>query len=200
MGMVCNSVTGKLYDTPLQIVIGKYERYYIEWLPNRGSFVATHLVSQIEDNGRINTFMRDDKNKLFDPKTGNNFVDTYVYYIIMPGHMRDEVCIMSLSSSFLKEAKKLNRLLMTTFLPGTDRKAPPFSMVWDFNVIEMNKGDNDWYGPAFKFSHFVLPAELEYVQEQRKQLPNKTVDYTQIEETTSESGDAPNGADEEVKY
>jgi len=183
-GMVCNSVTGRLYATPLRIVIGKFERLYIEWKPKRGGFVAAHAPESVDLS---NKYLRDDKGKLIDKETLNELVDTYMYYVLLPDYVEDGVCIMSMSSSQLKEAKKLNRVLMTTVIPGTSAKAMPHYMVFELNTIERSNDQGEWFAPVFSFESFVNPDLLSNIVEQRKALPNKTVDYALIDENAGKS-------------
>lgn len=191
---LCNSITGKIYTLPLQIIIGKFERLYLEWKPNRGGFCGAHAPDQIENNPK---YYINDKFKHIDKQTLHELVDTYTYYVVMPDHMEDGVCIISLSSTQLKEAKKLNRMLMNTYLPGTTKKALPHFMKWGLDVVEKSNDQGEWGSPVFNFSGFVTKPELDYVVEERAQLPGKTVDYANmLEDTTSESRD-DNG---EVKY
>lgn len=178
-GMIINSVSGMIYEKPLRIVIGKFDRHYIEWKPKRAGFVAAHAPELIENEAR---YIRNEKNQLIDPDTNNLLVDTYMYYVLLPDYMDEGVCLISLSSTQLKEAKKLNRMLMTTKLPGTNRKALPYFMEWELDVVEASNDQGDWWAPVFKFARFVGPEVLEHVVEQRAQIPNKTVDYAQIEE------------------
>lgn len=177
-GMLFNSVSDKLYKAPLRVVIGKFERYFIEWKPNRGPFVASHLPEAVELNRRL---MRDENFRLFDPSTNNTFSDTYVYYVIFPDYLEEGVCIISLASSSIKEAKKLNRNLLSTVIPGTTRRALPYFMIWDLNVVEESNDKGSWYGPRFTFNSFVSQEQLDYVVKERKALPNRTLDMKMLE-------------------
>lgn len=190
-GMLCNSVSGRLYPAPLRFVVGKFERLYLEWKPNRGSFVGAHTVEHVEQE-LITKLIRDDKNKLIDPATGNNFTDTYMYYVLLPDAMEEGICILSLSSTQIKEAKKLNKNLVSTIIPGSAKKALPFFMIWNLDTASVSNDHGDWMGIQISFDSFVDQPQLEYVVQERAELPNKTVDYAQLEEKTSESSSDAN--------
>jgi hypothetical protein len=180
-GMLVNTVTNKLYKTPVRFVVGKFERYYMEWKPNRGGLAGIHAVDVVEDRiGR--DLIADEGFKIVDPRSGNEFSDTYVYYVILPDHMEDGVCILSLSSSSLKEAKKLNRNLRSTMLPNSTRRALPFFMIWNYEVKDMNNDKGDWVGPKFTLDGFVNQEQLTHVTEERAELPNKRIDLKLIEQ------------------
>ena len=193
-GMLFNSVSGALYEGPLRIVVGKFERFYIEWKPNRGGFVANHEPKNFEAKV-LPRLIRNEKNKLVDPHTGNEYNDTYIYYVLLPDYIGEGVCIFATNPSYLKEARKLNRLLRTTTIPGTTKRALPHFMIWNLETVEMSNDQGDWFGPKFTFEQFVTPDQLEYVVEERKELPDKRVDYAQIEENAGKESD-----NEDVKY
>lgn len=180
-GMLINTITNKVYKQPLKFIVGKFERYYIEWGADRSGFKGAHAVELIE--GRIGKdLLIDDKFKVLDPKTGNTFSDTYVYYVLFPDYVEDGVCIISLSSSQLKEAKRLNRNLRSTMIPGTTQRALPFFMVWNYEVGPEHNDKGDWYGPKFTLDGFVTQDQLEYVTKERKELPNKPINFALLEE------------------
>jgi len=180
-GMIMNTITNRLYTAPLRFVVGKFERYYIEWGVDRSGFKGAHAVDLIEERiGR--DLLIDDKLKVVDPKTGNTFSDTYVYYVLLPDYVADGVCIISLSSSQLKEAKRLNRNLRSTMIPGTTQRALPFFMVWNYEVVTQSNDKGEWCGPKFTLNGFVTQDQLEYVAKERKELPNKPINFALLEE------------------
>lgn len=192
-GMVFNTINNKIYPTPLRFIVGKFERYYIEWKPNRGGFAGVHAVEAIEKRLGDDLII-DEKFMAFNPATGNEFAETYVYYVVFPDFVEDGVCIFSFSSSQLKEAKKLNRNLRSTMIPGTKKRALPYFTVWNFEVCEMSNDKGEWFGPRFTFDSFVTQEQLEYVSSERKELPNKSVNLALIEQ------DAGTKVTGDVKY
>lgn len=178
-GQICNSVSGRIYEAPLRVVIGKFERLFIEWKPNRGGFVQAHSPETCENNPE---YVLNEKYQLV-AANGNILVDTYMYYVLLADFPGEGICVISMSSTQLKEAKKLNRMLMTTFLPGTAKKALPHFMTWTMDTVEMSNDGGDWYNPRFNFEGFVTQDLLEAVVSERKSLPSKTVDYALLNET-----------------
>lgn len=199
-GMLINTATNKLYPLPLKFVVGKFERYYIEWGADRAGFKGAHAVELID--ARIGTeLIVDDGYKIVDPKTGNSFSDTYVYYVIFPDHIEDGVCILSLSSSQLKEAKKLNRNLRSTMIPNTKKRALPFFMVWSYSVVDMSNDKGAWSSPKFEMDSFVTQELLDHVTSERKTLEHTPVDFNLLEDNSSKSSSfKPVSDDEDVKY
>lgn len=184
-GDIFNTITEKIYPLPLRVIVGQFERYYIEWKPNRGAFVAVHSVDYVEGNPQL--FVRDDKNKLCHKDTGNHFVETYVYYVLLPDHIEDDVCIIAMSATQIKVARKWNRSLMTQYIPGTKTKALPFFSIWALDTVTVSNDQGEWFAPRVKFDSFVTPEILEQVQDTRKALPGRTTDFAQLESERTES-------------
>ena len=177
IGDIVNSVTGKIYEAPLRIVVGKFERMYLEWdSTTRGKLKGVHSPESIDLRTDL---VRDERNQLIDPDGNSSFQETYSYYVILPDYMEEGVCLMSLASSAIKAGKKLNRMLFSTVLPGTSRKAMPYFMVFNANVVELSNDQGDWSSWDFKLDTFVNQEVLDCVTEERKALPEKTVDYAQ---------------------
>lgn len=176
-GMICNNVTNTLLGESLRMVVGKFERHYLEWdNTTRGKLKGVHSPESVELR---NDLIRDEKNQLVNPETDSTFQETYNYYVILPDHMEEGVCILSLSSSGIKAGKKLNRMLFSTMIPGTKQKAMPYFMIFNANVVELSNDQGDWYGFDFKLDEFVTQEVLDCVVDERKALPEKTVDFAQ---------------------
>lgn len=187
-GMLYNTITNTLYPMPMKFVVGKFERYYIEWKPERGGFNGAHAVELVEKRIGVDLVI-DDGYKITNPSNGNEFTDTYVYYVIMPDHMEEGVCVLSMTSSQLKEAKKLNRNLRSTMIPGTAQRALPFFMIWNYEVVGKKNDKGSWFGPKFTLDSFVTQDLLTHVTQERKELPSKPVDFALLEDKTSEVKD-----------
>ena len=189
-GMLFNNVSNKLYEVPAEIVVGRFDRYFIEWKPDRGGFAGAHLPEEIQAMGANGLLKRDDRNRLYDPRSKNIFADTYVYYIMFTELPGDGVCLLSLSSTQLKEARRWNRLLLSTFIPGTNRRAQPYFLRWNITTLEMSNDKGDWCGLKVDFAGFVGPETLQLVCDERKSLPATTrPDLALIESTTSDDVD-----------
>lgn len=188
-GMFYNTVSGKLYGTSLKVIVGRFERIFLEWGTTRGKLLGVHSPEVVELNQKL---MRDEKNQLVDPTTGSTFQDTYTYYVVLPEHLEEGICIVSLASTNIKEAKKLNRNLTHTILPNSNKRAMPYFMVWEMSSSFNSNDQGDWYTASFKFDSFVTQLQLEAVVEERQQIPNKTVDYAQLEDLSAK--------DEQTKF
>ena len=195
-GMLFNTVSQRLYETPLRFVVGKFEHLFIEYLPKRGGFVnawAPEAVAKLPLQWVTND---EGAKKLLHPETRNVFVETYSYYCLLPDFMDDEVVILSFYSTALKEARRLNRLLFTTNVPHSNCKAMPYFMIWNFELKDMKNDQGSWYGPKITLDTFVNQPQLDYVKEQRAQIPNKQVDYSQLALPES----TPTAEPQDVKY
>ena len=174
-GLFLNSVTNELYAPPLRVVVGRFQHVFLEFAPNRGPFKGTHAPELIYQQN----YPRDEKsNKLYNPTTNNEYIEAYMYYVIMPDFIDDGVCIMSLSSTAIKEARRLNRMLVSTLIPNTNKKAAPYFMVWNCEPVGMKNEKGSWYGYKFSLESFVTPGLLEHTTEQRSTMIDAKVDYS----------------------
>lgn len=184
-GMFVNTVSGKLYDAPVKVIVGKFDRIFLEWGTTRGKLMGVHAPESIATNTKL---MRDEKNQLFDPATMHTFQDCYTYYVVMPDALEEGICIVSMTSTNIKEAKKLNRNLLHTMLPNSSKRALPYFMVWEMDKVAMSNDQGEWWGVSFKFDSFVTKPQLECVVAERQALPGKKVDYMLLEENTETLG------------
>lgn len=170
-GMFCNGSINKTYTAPLEVVVGKFDRYFIEWKPNRGGFVQAHDPESVNKDLALGNLIRDEKNRIIDPDTKNVFMDTYVYFILLSGHLEDGLMLLSLSSTQLKEARKWNRNLMSMVLPGTNQKAKPYYMRWNLTTPIMQNDQGSWHGLRVDFAGWVTQEQFTLVREERAALP-----------------------------
>jgi hypothetical protein len=176
LGDFFNSATGEVYGPNLPMIILKFERIFIEWPPNSRKtgegLIGYHTPENAKNIATDFTFGK--------WKHGlNDLTEYYTYYIVLPGHEKDGVMIYSLTSSRIKIAQSLNRL-MTTHEMENGQIARPYYLVWDVTSKLVPKGDNEYYVPNFVFNSFVTREQHMLVGDERKALPDRKVDYAQI--------------------
>lgn len=181
LGQFFNSVTGDIYGASFTAIILKFERIYIEWLPNRGGFVGYHSPENAERLADDKTFGK------WKTREGNDLVEYYAYYILIEGHEHEGPIIMSLTSSAIKEAKMLNRL-MTTHMMDNGERAMPYFLKWTVNSVFTTKGENEFYGYKFVFKDYINEEQFNLIGPERKALPDKPVDYAQLSDTHGKAG------------
>lgn len=182
-GKLYNTITKKIIDTPVRIVVGRFERYFLEWKPERKGLAGHHSVENVELMVRRGELVSRGPG-LVNPTTGNSFQETYAYYIVFPDCLQDGICLLCLSSTQLKEARRLNRMLTTAYIPGTNRRAMPYHMIWKLDTPIMSNDKGDWAGISFSFDSFVTPQQLQVVVEERKALESinsESIDYKALE-------------------
>lgn len=185
-GMFFNNVNNRIMEPPVEAVVGRFDRYFIEWKPNRGGFVQAHspeAVAHMEATGEAH---RNERGLLI-TGAGNELADTYTYYLVFPEYIEDGICLLCLSSTQLKEARRWNRLLTSTFIPGTGKKALPYFMKWSLTTVSMSNEKGSWAGLRVDFAGFVGKQTLQVVTEERKTLPTseQRLDFTALEASDS---------------
>lgn len=178
-GMFFNSVSKEIYGSSLRLIIIKFECIYIEWAPNRGGFIGYHSPENAINLAVDKTF------GAWKTKEGNDLQEYYTYYCLIVGHENEGPIIMSLTSSAIKVAKNLNRLL-TTQMMDNGKKAMPYYLIWNVEAAHVEKGENDWYMPKFTFSEYISEEQYKIIVPERKMLPDKPVDYALIEDNRTD--------------
>jgi len=173
-----NSVTKEVYGAAINAVVLKFERVYIEWKPNRGGFVGYHTVENAERIAVDTTFGN------WKTKEGNELSENYVYMLLIDGHEKEGVVVLSLSSSAIKVAREWNRL-MTTHVMSNGQKAKPYYLVWNISSDYKENDKGTWYMPKIKFMRYINEEQYAITGTERKALPSKKVDYAQIEQKSS---------------
>lgn len=182
-GMLYNNIADELITPPVDVVVGKFERLFIEWKPRRKGFAGAHspeIVAKLLDTGKL---VRGEKNVIFNPANEHTFSDTYSYYILFPEHLDWGVCLLCLSSTQLKEARRWNRLLTTTTIPGTNVRAKLYHTIWTLRTVPMQNDEGSWAGIRIAFKGFVPKETFELVTSERKALVSAApTDYKALEQ------------------
>lgn len=178
-GMFFNSVTKKVYGDSLKVIIIKFECIYIEWMPDRGGFVGYHSPENAMKMAVDKTF------GAWKTADGNDLQEYYTYYCLIESEENAGPIIMSLTSSAIKIAKGLNRLL-TTQIMDNGKKALPYYLVWNLEAAHVEKNANDWFVPKFTFAGYINEEQYQIIVPERKMLPDKPVDYAMIEDRSGQ--------------
>lgn|SRR5574340_283809 len=186
-GMFYNTITRTVYGPHLRVVVGSFERVFIEWRPNRGGLVGYHTPENAERIAADKTFGK------WTTEDGNLLQENYVYMVLIEGHEEEGVCVLSLASSMIKVARAWNRLMTTHIMPG-GAKALPYYLVWDVKSEYAKNDKGTWYKPNITFAGYVSEMQYTKIKGERKALPSKTVDYKQLEQGEAEGAEgAPQG-------
>jgi len=181
-GMFFNTITHEVYGNEIEVVVGKFEQIFIEWRPDRGGFAGYHSPENAERLAATRAFGQ------MKTATGNILQENYVYMVLVAGHEKEGICVLSLASTALKVAREWNRLMSTHVMPNGQR-ALPYYLVWKL-VTEYQENDKGtWYRPRPMFSRYVQEQEYLAVKDERKALPARQIDYRQLE-GASEANDA----------
>lgn len=184
-GMYFNTITKELYGAKVPLIALKFERVYIEWRPNRGGFVGYHTPENAERLTVDHTFGN------WKTKDGNILQETYAYMVLIAGHEKEGLCVLSLASSSLKTAREWNRLMTTHVMPD-GKRALPYYLVWELGTEYMKNDKGSWYRPSVKFVGYITEGQYGAAKQERLALPSRKIDYAQLE------GKSEN-ADEEVR-
>ena len=181
-GMIYNSVENCVYATPLRVVVGRFQHIYTLWRPNRKGFAGYEQAPVVAKKIAEGAIIRNDTGRLVSLDTGNEYSETYCYYVILPDHPEAGTCLLPLSGSQLKEARRWNRLLVNTYIPGTGKKALPHFLCWNIMTPPMRNDKGAWAGFKVEFDSYVGKETLQLVQAERAALPlQDKIDYNGLE-------------------
>lgn len=136
VGMVFNTVSNVLYDTPMQFIPVHFEVEYNVWKDQKagggfnGSF-ATQAEAEAEVVKLVNSG---------EARNGElEVVDTYVHYVLIKVDGGFEEAVISMSKSQAKVSRQFNTMVK---MAGGAR----FSRVYALNVVEdQNKAGQEYY-------------------------------------------------------
>lgn len=187
-GMFFNSVTKFVYGEEIEVIVLAFERLFLEWMPDRGGFVAAHSY---ENADRIAT-----SREFGEWKHGeNDLVETYTYFVLVVGHEAEGPCVLSLTSTNIPIAKAWNRQMTTTVM-SNGIKARPYYLRFRLRTDFTEKGQFTWYKIRPEFAGYVDESQYAIVKPERAALPDRSVDYAKIEDRTGDAPTAPADAPE----
>lgn len=192
-GMFFNTVTKEVYGQEMHVVVLKFERIYIEWLPDRGGFVSYHTPENAERIAADKTFGK------WKTADGNTLQENYVYFVLIAGHESEGVAILSCSSTMIKTAREWNRL-MTTHVMDNGQRAMPYYLVWKLNTESWSNDQYDWYGFGVEFAGYINEEQYALIKPERKALPDRQVNYAQLGDDRVRADSDDEDIDENVQY
>jgi hypothetical protein len=148
-GMIYNTVENVVYDGEegVSVIPCYYRRVLVEWKPREqgGGYVGTYNA---EDPVGKKTF-KDSKGKDVLPN-GNILENTAEFYVLMvdaEGNIKR--CLLTMTSTQLKKARKWLTQIQTTMGKGKDGKMfvmPMMSHIYKLSTVEERNDKGSWFG------------------------------------------------------
>lgn len=138
-------------------------RTWIEWMPNRGGFVARHekppqdMITQMVrgDDGR-------EKPVLVRDGTGNIIQDTREFYILVDGSWPYVLPCTGTKHTF---ARQWETMFHQFKHPKTNKVMPAFSRRYKLTTVPQSNALGKWFGLKFEDQGFVSKAEYDGARE-----------------------------------
>jgi hypothetical protein len=195
-GMFFNTVTQRLYGRSVEVIPIKYEKIWLEWLPERGGLAGRHTPNSIPvDKSKFSEWKLDN---------GNIIQEHYVFFCLVPEFLDDGPVAFSLTSTGIKHAKNWNTQIMLVQLPNKKR-APFYSSVWELTTVQNKNDQGTWWQigekqTSIKRVRFITETEfLDYVQPIRNSLSSRVLNFEQLEDTREERKQIAQADKEELK-
>jgi hypothetical protein len=134
------------------------QRTWIEWLPNRGGFVARHgappidMITQMvrQDDGR-------EKPVLVRKESGNIIQDTREFFLLVNGNPY----VLPCTGTKHTFARQWNTFYMQFKHPQTHEVLPAFSRKYRLTTIPASNAIGKWFGIKFQDEGYVTRAEYD---------------------------------------
>jgi len=148
-GMFYLTVMDEIFDgrnEGIELIFCYYDKNINEWVPrdDGGGLVAVHPA----DSDIIQQARPDDKGRPVLPN-GHQLVETANHYCLIKSGDRWIQCLFPMKSTALKTSRKLNSVVSTTMIPGTDKRAPRYLYRYNFKTQKEQKDDQIWSTPIF---------------------------------------------------
>lgn len=186
-GMILNTATRELHRE-IEVLPCVYRRHHIEWMPDRGGFVADHGE---DDSLLLQTRLDDRKNNVL--PNGNLIVPTGTWYVLSLTDDGQQAVIpmartqLNPSKSWMNMAtsEKINHPTRGKFVP------PLFYRAYTLKTVVRDKGENSW----FVWSPVRGPTIME-LAEQDPQIMQAAISFSELVKAGEIRTDASTFADE----
>lgn len=157
MGDFCDSLTGEVLASvkdKLEIIIfGSYKTMIVSKLSDKNRWELVRIDTVTTDNARemASVPMTEEKD---DGKYRNSL--TYNFYCLLPSRIGDLPYVLTLGSTKVKAAKKLNTMIYKLSL----LKKPGAAVVFELNSIPEKNDQGEWMGLEVNQGRATKPDEL----------------------------------------
>lgn len=128
-----NSATGRNYGNTITVVPVAFRVIWSERDPANGRTVGRYPVGGIPVETREPPKGKKGYPKMYNPETGNEVQELFVYAVTLPEYPEDGVLYFNPTVSSMKTAKAWNSQLKGQLLPN-GAQAPIFAFQWDLTV------------------------------------------------------------------
>lgn len=150
-GMLLLTVRDMLFEGRVQgitVVPCYYERKIMEWIDRDkgGGLVGSYPA----EDPIMKQAKPDEKGRMM-LSNGHQLIDTAYHYVLVedPETRTWTQAIMPLKSTALKVSRKLNSVVTTTMIPGSNKVAPRFLFKYNMSTVKETKDTNVWSSPKF---------------------------------------------------
>jgi hypothetical protein len=147
-GMMFNTVTNELFDGEKGVLVipAYYHRKYIEWVPKEkgGGFKGSYDT----DNPIVKRTTKNERGEDILPN-GNLLSNTAQFFILLLTESGPQRCLLAMSSTQLKRARKWLSVINNIIERGKDGKMftmPMMSHIYRVRTVEERNDKGSWFG------------------------------------------------------
>lgn len=121
-----------------------FSKAWVEWLPDRGGFVARH--DERPEDAVLVTDSQNPKKKYWRRPNGNTVVETREHVVIvLDTFERPMPFVIPMSGSGHGSSRAWMSLMNRKVVPGTDLKAPSYAYLYRMKLQFRTNDQGDWY-------------------------------------------------------
>jgi hypothetical protein len=160
-GDIFNTVTQDLVDGEqgLEIIPCAFSKAWVEWAPrdSGGGFITSHATDEM-----LNRCDRNEQGFDVRKDNGHIIVATYYYYSIELSADGPKPCLIAMSRTQMKKARKWNSLISSMLVPGPNGSfnPPMFAQRFHLSTEPESNAKGDWYSWKIVPKGLVADAEL----------------------------------------
>jgi hypothetical protein len=149
-GQCFNSITGKVYGNQFLIIPIHLDESYIEWEGegSNGKMVARFTPKEFETLKKSGDFVSLDGYKYNRNSNGNDIIQTYTFFVLLPEYADDGIMLLSFSKGGIKHVSKwiTTARAMRWILPdGRSVPSPLYGCVWSLSTMQNKNDKGTWY-------------------------------------------------------
>jgi hypothetical protein len=131
-------------DEGIPVVPCFFQKVWIEWMPNRGGFVARH--DERPDDAVLRTDSENPKRKFWVRPNGNIVVETREHVVlVLEGFDAPMPFVIPMSGSGHSSSRNWMGSMNRKLVPGTDLKAPSYGYIYRMKTVFRTNDQGDWY-------------------------------------------------------
>lgn len=179
-----------------------FSKCWIEWMPNRGGFVARHAERPAE--AVLTKDKENPKKQVWKMPNGNTVAQSREHVVLVHHDSFDspQPFVIPMAGSQHSTSRGWMMKMNSKNVPGTDKTAPSYSHLYRMFTIPKSNADGDWFGwdvqDAGEDNTPLMVTDIEHYKKARKIFDDFNAGVLRAEQGGDDSDDAAGDEEEET--